>query len=288
MQAEFEEKQYEQHLNLELLKGSNLLFPPGQYLENTVGFDAALFTVHPKFWKNFPNLYKWRHWLLHSAPKGISLPLELWQLIEDSIEDFPKFRFNAFIQHKRPEYMKRSDASEWRSWNSSYYRYRLMSHQQDALCKIDRVIGNDGVVVYACPAFHKTSELWDAIEKRKLIEFSNFCQVRRLTGHNTFTYREPGNFGIAHSEPEQIESEIFLAKMTRLSELQPAESNRDHLVCLSEKIDSVMLETPVYAQQYKKITSSMLSNLGQMPIASSLIKIDVFRFLTRTQVLIGY
>lgn len=73
MHAEFEKKQYEQHLNLELLKGSNLLFPPGQMLENTVGFDAALFTAHPKFWKHFPAHYKWHHRFLRNAPNGITL-----------------------------------------------------------------------------------------------------------------------------------------------------------------------------------------------------------------------
>lgn len=288
MQAEFEEKQYEQHLNLELLNGSNLLFPPGQMLENTVGFDAALFTAHPKLWKHFPHLYKWHHWLLRNAPRGMSLPIELWHEIEHGIEHFPKFRFNAFIQHKRPEYMKRSDASEWSSWNSSYYRYKLMSHQQDALSRIDGVIGNSGIVVYACPAFYTISELWSAIEKRKVIDSSNFCQVSRLNGHKAYTYQKAGNFGIAHSEPEQIESINFQEHLSRLSEMQHVESNAQHLLNLSKQIDSVMLEAPEYAKNYKKITEFMLTELGQMPTASALVKIDAFRFLTRTQLLIGY
>lgn len=288
MQAEFEEKQYEQHLNIELLRGHNLLFPPGQMLENTVGFDAALFTAHPKFWKHFPYLYKWHHRLLRNAPQGISLPIELWKEIEDEIEGLPKFKFNAFIQHKRPEYMKRSDALEWSSWNSSYYRYKLMSHQQEALSKIDRAIGNAGVVVYACPAFHKTSELWGAIENKKVIESSNFCQVCRLNDHKTFTFQKPGSVGVAHSEPENIESPNFQESLSRLSEIQPTESNMEHLLLLSKNIDAVMLKTSEYSMQYKNITKSMLSELSDMKTASSLVKIDVFRFLTRTQLWIGY
>lgn len=288
MQAEFEEKQYEQHLNIELLRGTNLLFPPGQMLENTVGFDAALFTTNPKFWEHFPYLYKWHHELLRKAPQGISLPIELWQEIASQIEYFPKFKFNAFIQHKRPEYMKRSDALEWSSWKSPYYRYKLMSHQQEALSNIEKAIRNTGVVVYACPALHKTSELWEAIENKKVIESSNFCQVGYLNGHNTFTYQKPGSVGVAHSESENIESTNFQEILSRLSETRPAESNVKHLLSLSEDIDSVMLENPAYSVQYKNITESLLSELNDIKTATSLVKIDVFRFLTRTQLLIGY
>lgn len=288
MHAEFEEKQYEQHLNLELLKGSNLLFPPGQMLENTVGFDAALFTAHPKFWKHFSFYYKWYHRLLHNAPNGISLPIELWQEIEQNIEHFPKFKFNAFIQHKRPEYMKRSDASEWASWNGSYYRYKLMSHQHDALSKIDNLIGNKGVVVYACPAFYKTSDLWNAVKDQKIIETSNFCQVSRLNGHGVFTYQKAGSYGIGHSEPENIESYSLMKRLSELSKSRASESNKAHLLALGKQIDSVMLEASHYSQQYTAITKFMLSELEQMEIPSALVKIDIFRFLTRTQLFIGY
>lgn len=288
MQAEFEEKEYEQHLNLELLKGSNLLFPPGQMLENTVGFDAALFTAHPKFWKHFPFHYKWHHRLLHNSPNGISLPIELWQEIDQNIEHFPKFKFNAFIQHKRPEYMKRSDASEWESWYSSYYRYKLMTHQQDALSKIADVIGSKGVVVYACPAYYKRSDLWNSIKNQKVVETSNFCQVSRLNGHGVFTYQKAGSIGIAHSEPERIESYNLQERFSELSETESSESNKAHLLTLGKQIDLVMLESSYYSLQYKTIAKFMLSELEEMPTATALVKIDIFRFLTRTQLFIGY
>ena len=288
MIAEFEEKQYEGLLNLELLQDNKLLFPPGQVLENTVGFDVALFTEHPKFWRNFPCHYKWYHRILHNAPSGISLPIELWHEINQNIENYPKFKFNAFIQHKRPEYMKRSSASEWASWSSPYYRYKLMSHQQDALSKIDNAIGNKGVVVYACPVFYKASDLWKTVEKQKLIENSNFCKVSRLDGHKVFTYREAGQHGFAHSKSEKIESYVLLDILSELSRTEATESNRTYLSTLGKEIDFVMLESSYYSQQYRAMTKFMLPELEQMETASALVKIDVFRFLTRTQLFIGY
>lgn len=288
MQAEFEEKQYEQHLNIELLKGSNLLFPPGQMLENTVGFDAALFTTRRNFWKHFPPHYKWYHILMRNAPSGVPLPIKLWQNIDQNIENYPRFKFNVFIQHKRPEYMIKPDASEWASWNTPYYRYKLLSHQQDALFKIDNIIGKNGVVVYACPAFYKTSDLWNVIKNKKVIEASNFCKVSHLNGHTVFTYQKAGNYGIAHSEPQNIESYNLLDRLSELSKTRPSESNTEHILTLGNQIDSIMLESSDYSQQYETISKFLLMELEQLPVASALVKIDIFRFLTRTQLFIGY
>ena len=49
-----------------------------------------------------------------------------------------------------------------------------------------------------------------------------------------------------------------------------------------------MLEASHFSQQYTAITKFMLSELEQMEIPSALVKIDIFRFLTRTQLFIGY
>ena len=49
--AEFEEKEYEQPLNNELLvQSGNALWSPGQVLERHFGFDCALLSTHPFFW----------------------------------------------------------------------------------------------------------------------------------------------------------------------------------------------------------------------------------------------
>ncbi len=244
MLAEFEEKQYEQHLNNSLLRDKKLLFPPGQVLENHLGFDAALFTVHPKFWRHFPFHYEEFYWFWRKAPKGAKLPRELWKELEYMLDDLPKFKFNAFIQHKRPEYMSATRAAEWKSWKSPYYRYRLMPHQQEALSRLEKIISTDGVVVYACPAFHKLNELWNVVERDEIVDKSNFCQAGKLDNHKVFTFQRPGNRGIAHSEPEEIESYDLLGRLDELGQSEQSQSNIGHLKKLANTVHSAVSEVP--------------------------------------------
>ena len=45
MDCQFEEKQYEQHLNNELVS-RGMIYIPGQRFEHFLGIDAALFSLH--------------------------------------------------------------------------------------------------------------------------------------------------------------------------------------------------------------------------------------------------
>jgi hypothetical protein len=286
MLAEFEEKQYEQHLNNALLEDKKLLFPPGQVLEGYLGFDAALFTIHPKFWKHF--LCNEYFWPWEKIPKGTVLPKELWQEFEYLIEYLPKFKFNAFIQHKRPEYMSGSRAAEWASWNSPYYRYKLISHQQAALSKLEKTIGNKGVVVYACPAFHTMKEFWAAVEQEKIIDRSNFCQAGKLDNHKVYTFQSPGSYGIAHSEPEKIESYNLSMRLEELSQIEPSASNMEHLVALGDSIHSVLIEVQELSKIYNEIIEFLAKEYKDIKIVVTFSRIYAFRFLTNTDILIGY
>jgi len=288
MLAEFEEKQYEQHLNNALLKDKRLLFPPGQVLEGYLGFDAALFTTHPKFWKHFPFLYKKYFWFWKKIPKGTALPKELWQEFEYLIEDLPRFKFNAFIQHKRPEYMSVSRAAEWTSWNSPYYRYKLIPHQQDALSRLEKTIGNKGVVVYACPAFHTMKEFWAAVEQEKIVDKSNFCQAGKLDNHQVYTFKSPGNYGIAHSEPEKIESYDLSRRLEELTRSEPATTNKEHLSDLGEVLHSVLIEIEELSEIYHRIFMFLTKESKDIEIVNSLSRIYAFRFITNTDIFIGY
>lgn len=288
MLAEFEEKQYEQHLNNSLLRDKRLLFPPGQVLESHLGFDAALFTVHPKFWRHFPFHYEEFYWFWRKAPKGARLPRELWKELGHMLDDLPKFKFNAFIQHKRPEYMSATRAAEWKSWESPYYRYRLIPHQQEALSRLEKIISKDGVVVYACPAFHKLNELWNVVKRDEIVDKSNFCQAGKLDGHKVFTFQKPGNSGIAHSEPEEIESYNLLGRLDELGQSEQSQSNIGHLKKLANTVHSVVSEVSKISKIYNHIVQSALAEEEDIPIKESMVKIYAFRFITNTDILIGY
>ncbi len=289
MLAEFEEKQYEQHLNNALLRDKRLLFPPGQVLENYLGFDAALFTVHPKFWRHFPWLYEEHFWFWRRPPNGTRLPKELWKKIEYLIEDLPKFKFNTFIQHKRPEYMTVSRAAEWASWNAPYYRYKLISHQQSALSRLEKIIANKGVVVYACPAFHTLQELWATVKQDSIIDKSNFCQAGKLDNHQVYTFQKAGNYGIAHSEQEKVESYDILRGLGGLSQSEPSQSNKEHLAKLAKTIDSVMTEENKQPSKiYKDVVKYLVGESKEVEIVNISAKIYAFRFIMNTDILIGY
>jgi len=108
------------------------------------------------------------------------LPIELWKDLEYTIDDLPPFKFNVFIQHKRPEYMHQTNSAEWSSWNSPYYRYSIMEHQQKTLMAFENQVKNNAIVTYACPTFHTKKEFWNAVKNKKFIENSNFCQPKFL------------------------------------------------------------------------------------------------------------
>jgi hypothetical protein len=155
MNCEFEEKQFEQHLNFELLGRRNLLYVPGQVLENTLGFDAALFTRNIHFWRLFELGY------LRRVPHltGLRIDNGWWRNLDQEIDMFPDFKCNVFIQHKRPTYLTTAHSKEWSHWKKEYYRYDLTPHQQLALEQLEDKIGNKGIVVYASPAFSKLTNL---------------------------------------------------------------------------------------------------------------------------------
>lgn len=287
MRAQFEEKQFEQALNYELVTENRFLFPIGQSLENILGFDAGLFTNNLNFWQLFPEnrffRFLQRYFFLY--PEGVELRQEMWELLDeefDNIEYFPQIKFNLFIQHKRPDYLSQPQASEWPSWGHAYYRYDITHHQQIALERLEHQILNLGIVVYACPAFHTYRELWANKSANTLINNTNFIQVSKLAYHKRFTFDQPGNYGIGFSEPEKIEGFNFRKRIEELSNNQEIVKNRRILNNLSNSIDKIMNEIDVFAEPYNVLLniSSKIEQRNSLRIAFR--KISVFLYLTNT------
>ena len=170
MRCEFEERQFEQYLNMELVGKRKILYVPGLLFEKTLGIDAAIFSKNPKFWGLWSPYWKMPPFMRWWKP-GVYLDKNLWDLGEEELTNgtFPKFKFNLFIQHKRPVYIKSPLGREYRYWNLPYFRYDLTTHQQIILGKLEQNVTSNAIVVYACPAFWKFQELWKFFSKRKLI-----------------------------------------------------------------------------------------------------------------------
>lgn len=197
--AEFEEKEFEGSLNNQLgLDGPP--WTPGQVLEQFVGFDVAMRTVDAVFWAAQGFV---------SPPPGVVVQPAWWQLAISTRQP-PPFQMNVFLQHKRPEYLTRSSASEWNTWKASYFRFLITTHQQVALEACATALGKNGLVAYACPAFYRRSDLWNHGKNRTLVANTHFAPASKLTGHSRYTYRNASTAGVAHSEPARVPNLTFL------------------------------------------------------------------------------
>jgi hypothetical protein len=285
--AQFEEKTYEQHLTFELVHGRRLFFPPGQVLEGVIGFDVALRTSDRTFWNLFPQMSPWWRRLFSMHPPGMRLSNKWWKELEDEIEHFPRFKFNCFVQAKRPSCMVGSNAAEYSYWKKSYFRYDTFSSQQQALESLaQRTIGK-ALVVYACPAFHTLDKLWRAIHSGQLVKQSNFCEIAKLKGHSRYSFITPGNSGVAHSEPTPIESTPFEQALDALQNQPPAQSNTAFLVNTAESIVGASEQLDELRETFTSLAATIFEE-ADSKFARSLATIYAFQLVCNVQLLIGY
>jgi hypothetical protein len=199
--AEFEEKTYEKYFGHELARSARDTFSPGQVAEGDLGFDEGFFVPwHIRnFW--FRNLFPIR-WL---GLRGVFLA-DL-EFLDDTLRHaMPGSRYNLFVQYKRPSYVKGHNAKEWGHWHRPYYRYPITDHQQLILEKLELASFGRAAVIYASPAFWTNVALFSNAKKKRVIAESNVAEVSKMVGHKCFTYADSGAFGVAHSEPEIVQS----------------------------------------------------------------------------------
>ena len=314
MRAEFSERWYEFCLNYCLCKGSKMVpFIPSQVEEKYLGFDAAHHIKHPEFWKRIPGVLPWPWY--HSS---LLLSSDFRKLIKGSkIEDFlvfqegllgkwfkclPKIKVNAFIQYKRPVYISRSNGAESGAWSyEPYYRYKIMPCQQRALSELEQNMSGQGVVVYACPAFHMNSELLDAVNSGKIIDRSHFCQAGQLNQksgkpHAVMTFQEPLDDGWAFSDPEKIEGYDFLSHLNELRGAARPKSNVEYIHDLAGAVQSAMSGDSVNEQELPAdfmeerwpIAESALPEGAETPLVNSIARIFAFILYSKTNLLLGY
>ena len=198
--SQFEEKTFEEYSNVELLIGKSVMFPPGQRAERWFGFDNAFFLPFHPFLE--PS------WKMRSR-LGRRLGDIIW--LKDEFNSLPPFKFNLFIQYKRPEYVHTELAGEYKYWNRDYYRFALTDHQHRTLRKLSTEVKSDAVVAYCSSVFWKNETLWSFHENRSIIANSNFAEVSKIQeDHHIITYTDPGFTCRGHSEVELIQScDIF-------------------------------------------------------------------------------
>jgi hypothetical protein len=286
VRAEFEEKTYEQYLTVELAR-DRPFFSPGQVFEHVVGFDVAIRTSDRRFWRHFPHMYPWWRYVLGSAPGGVVPVSVWWHELEEDLERFPKFKFNCFLQVKRPNRMVRADAAEYESWSAPYFRYDTRGHQQKALELLAQRTNGNAIVAYAAAAFHRFQDLWSAVSDRQVVHRSNFCEVEKLNGHTRYSYAAAGSAGIAHSDPMPIESVPFEQALEQLNGQEPAQSNLAFLKQTAELIDDAAERMGPLFLTYKKIVAELTRDVDSK-VARSLSQVYAFEFVGGLKLLIAY
>ena len=211
MWAEFKEKTYETYFLAELARLTNVLYSPDQTDEGALGFDGSFFLPLPIGRIAFPYV-RFRRW---QRLGGISAA-EIDDFGAELNNHLPPFQLNLFVQYKRPEWLHRSNATEWSSWRAPYFRYTIEAKQQGLLEKIVQAAAGRAAVVYAAAAFRLNSELFAHAQVGTVVPHSNISSVEMLVGHERFTYTGSGSYGVAHSEPEAVEGPSLDAILARM------------------------------------------------------------------------
>jgi hypothetical protein len=282
MECEFEEKQYEYQMNRQLEKKRSVTFVSGQVLENTIGIDAAILSYDPIFWSL---------WRAQNPKSGIRLSPKLWDFMKKHIDndEFPaKFKYNVFMQYKRPEYISSPRANEFKTWNKPYFRYDIDDEQQDILCRLEQKVSKCAIVAYACPSFWRRKELWRYQANRRLVENSNFVQPIVLNGHKRYTFVKSGKDGIPFSEPKKTLGISLLEEIDKLSERQmPFESNSGFITSLYKNVREVVDKS---SEEFREGYYLILESAGPLEhnLARSLAGILTFCFMVNVSWAIGY
>ena len=208
--SEFEEREYEAPLYVQLQHASTNVWAPGQVLEAHVGFDYALFTSHPYFWKLQG---------FEAPPSGIYLGAhhpEHWWHERQFHRPLPDFSLNLFIQAKRPMIGSRvTSALKAQGLNAPYWKFLVSHDQQLVLESLAMSTSGSALVSYACPAFDRVTELYAHCRAGSIVESSTFPPALCLQAHEAWYYNAPGCSGVANPTPERIEDAPLLERINQ-------------------------------------------------------------------------
>lgn len=274
--AQFEEKTYEKYFGHELSGRFSNSFSPGQRAEFSMGFDEAFDLPWWIFFYHFRYLMK-SPW---GALGGIGLQ-DLDHIAEEVSKDLPPYRFNFFVQYKRPDYVEGHRGGEWPSWQQPYFRYAITAHQQLALEKLHSASSGRAAVIYASPAFWTSDKLFETAAKKQVIKKSNIAKADALTGHGRYSYVAEGGVGVAHSEPEEIRGPTF-EKLIELAMDQPKIPFRDHVLKAAGAIERSLDEDrsrATFEKAKKVVISDLVAENIDIPsggIVSAILTIEAF------------
>ena len=210
MEVEFKEKTYEKYFFKEIAGKARATYSPDQVDESLLGFDDAFLIHHSTALRYLRQIRR------NANLKVGGVTLQDLSVFTKRLERrLPPFRFNLFVQYKRPVHLYSKSAGQWKNWKQPYYRYAVTHHQQKILELIDQKSKKRAATIYASPAFWRHEDMWTFADTNRVIANSNIATARKLNQHDHYSYAKAGGKGKGHSETAEIQSEalenIFLA-----------------------------------------------------------------------------
>lgn len=229
--AEFEEKEYEFPLGMELMVAPGHIWTPGQALEQYLGWEAAV-RASGKYWQLVGRRSKPGVTLQGTL---LALPRTHPPLSKNG--GGPSFKANLFIQAKRcTRYVRgpltltsrlkkgspRPDPSKtiraFDVYEKSHMRARHRE-QQERLERLHYKLQKGGAkadVCYAAPVFDDRLSLWLATKDQELVERSTFPRAILLKAHRKWAYTDPGAKGWKCSDAEWVAEPSLHARVAEL------------------------------------------------------------------------
>jgi len=199
MDCEFEESEFRGPLFNQLERGSHLLWEPGQVYEKIIGIDRASFCHNIYLW----NLYGYQNPLTGITLRNFTFPF-IWKTPKKK-KLLPDFSLNLFIQAKRPTYSSRKNKILIpQGILGKYWYFKITQHQQNALEILQNCIGNDALVIYASPVFHRQQSLYNHTKNQSIVKNTTFPEAITLSGHSTWYYDTSGASGVANPDYKKV------------------------------------------------------------------------------------
>lgn len=282
MNAEFEEKTYENYFNAELDTKSSIYFPFGQVQEGVIGIDSATNSHNRHLWRMLGYPFWFRP---HFSGTDLSeIAEEMQRYLGEEVRYIPPMQVNLLFQFKRPQFIVSRLGKEWKHWNKSYYRYDIYKKQHDLLLHLEKNFGSEALVIYASPAISNVTDLVEIKKQQKIIDNSNYKQAAELSGHGRNTYVEAGTYSIACSQPERIEN-FHLIELLSAQQKNNNLSNKEFIIQTNEKAVTSLSNFKEYYEAYNSLMESYV-DIKNYNLLHSFISMKAIKDLTGIQWLI--
>lgn len=283
MRVNYEEKTYESYFNSELSNLSEVYFPIGQVQEGSTGFDSSALSNSPSLWRilgySYPPFPRFR------GLEIMRIARDMEHIYGVDLDHIPRIKTNLIFQYKRPSFLKKRNAKEWKHWNEPYYRYNIYKEQQEMLMHIHNNFNTEVLVIYASPAIRNINDLVKRYTEKKVIESSNFSRAIELDGHGRNTYTSSGSHSVACSEPKKLDNFDLIMELKRLAEKEvPSnnESNRRQIKDFANRMKAIFLEDKYFSESFR-VMDNEISDYKSYEILYSFLVMRNIRLLTGIQ-----